>query len=184
MRPGSFRSARHNGGTQQCSLLSTGNPGTNVEQPLALHIPGPADRIREVGVATIYDNVTLFKVGQQQVYKIVHRPAGLYQQHHLPRAFEGTDKLFNGVCPYKILILSSSLQKSVYLFDRAIKYPNRVPVPFHIQHQVLTHNCQSDQSDICFCFHTLRLFNILFFLLWFTCIGQTAHQIPVPPVYP
>ena len=47
------------------------------------------------------------------------------------------------------------VQELIHLGSGAVVGDHRVPVVVHIHDQVLAHDCQTDQSDICRLFHDL-----------------------------
>ena len=102
--------------------------------------------------------VARLEVRQQRFDEVVHGLARLDHQHDLARPLEQLDHLLDRVRADDVLVtLGGVVQELVDLRDGAVEGDHRVAVVGHIQDQVLAHDCQADQSDICRLFHELRL---------------------------
>ncbi len=55
------------------------------------------------------------------------------------------------MCSDKIFTLSPSIYKFVHFFNGTVINGNGIAISFHVQHQVLTHYSQSNQSNVSFC---------------------------------
>ena len=84
-RPCGRRAARHHGRTLEGALFATGDSGPNIQEPLALDICGSANRIWEVAVSTVYDDITWLKNAKELLNVVVYRSTCLYEHHDLSR---------------------------------------------------------------------------------------------------
>ena len=146
--PGFLRAAGHDRGTQQRALFAARDAGADVEEALALTILGPPDRVREVRVAAIDDDVALLQVRDHLVDERVNGATGLDHQHHLAGALQVLDEGAHGLAADDVLALGATLDKIIDLARRAVETGNREPLAFGIQDEVLPHHRQPDYTNI------------------------------------
>ena len=96
VRPGSGRTTRHEGRTIAGTLLAARDARTHEEEALSLELLGTANRIREVGVATIDDNVAGLEEGDELLDEVIDGGTGLDEEDDLAGALELAAELLDG----------------------------------------------------------------------------------------
>ena len=154
--PRRHAAARHHRGAEACAFLAATHARADEHQPFALQVVGAPDGVRKVGIAAVDDQIARFQERQQVLDELVHRLARLDHQHDLARPLQQLHHLFDGVSAQDGgAALGCVVQKLIDLGDRPVEGDHRVSVVVHIHNQVLAHDCQTDQSDICRLFHNL-----------------------------
>ena len=77
------------------TLLTTRNTRADEEEALGLELLGAADGVGVVGVATVDDDVTGLKEGDELLDEVVDGRAGLDEEDDLARALELLAELLN-----------------------------------------------------------------------------------------
>ena len=95
--PGLFVTTRHERGTVAGTLLTTRDTAANETQALLSQVLGAAVTVREVRVATVDDDITLFEVGQEGLDELVDGLASHDEQHDTTRTLKLGAELLNGV---------------------------------------------------------------------------------------
>ena len=98
-------------------------------------------------VAAVDDDVTLLEVGQHLGDERVDRRTGLDHQHHFPRPLEMGTELLDGLRAEELLA-GIGRDEVVDLAHRAIEHRDAVSMVFHVEHKVLAHHGETDQTDI------------------------------------
>lgn len=86
--PSSIATARHEGRTMTCSLLTTGDTRSNEKKALRFTLLCAADGIGVVRVPTIDDDITFLEVGRQLSNKIIDSRSSLHEQDDFAGAFK------------------------------------------------------------------------------------------------
>lgn len=118
--PGRRGPAGHHGGALQRPLLAAGDAGADVQQPLALHVLGPADGVGEVAVAPVDEDVARLQVGDHLLDEVVHRRPGLHHHHDLPGLFQAVRQLPQAVAADDVLPGGPAMDKAVHLLGGAV----------------------------------------------------------------
>ena len=144
--------ARHDGGTQQSAFFTAGNTGADEVDALFSQSFGAADGVGEEAVSAVDEDITLVQVGDQLVDEGVHSGAGLDHHHDAAGGFQIVAQLLDGVAADEFFTGTATVDEVVNLFHGTVVNGTGEAVAFHIEDQVLAHNCETDQTDICF-FH-------------------------------
>jgi hypothetical protein len=116
----------------------------------------PFTSVGEVRIAAVDNQIARFQVGQQRLDEVVHGLACLDHQHDLAGPFQQAHHLFERArADNGFPALGGVVQAFIHLGDRPIVRHHRVAVVVHVHDQVLAHDCQTDQSDVCRLFHDL-----------------------------
>ena len=106
-------------------------------------------------------------MGQQLFNHLIDRSACLNHHHDDTRTLNSFHQFLDRMGRDKILPLAAAVHKTVhYPFltgETTVIYSNGKTFAFHVQSQVLTHNGETYQSDICF-FHVLFYFIFRYFI--------------------
>ncbi len=156
VRPGLLRAAGHDGGAVARPLLAARNARADEQQPLALKILDAPVGVLEERVASVNYNVARFQPRQDFLDQLVHRRAGLDHQHDPARPFEQRRQFGQRMRADDPRPFGFAAQELIHAGGRAVENGHREPVVVHIEHQVLAHDGQSDQSDISLSFHTMQ----------------------------
>ena len=149
-RPGLRRAARHDGRAEQRALLAAGDAGADVEEALVLDVLAAPDRVREVAVAAVDDDVARLEVREDLLDEVVDGLAGLDEHHHLAGALEVRAELLDAVAADELLARAAARDELVHLLDGAVVHRHGEALALHVEDEVLAHHRQSDQSDVCF----------------------------------
>ena len=95
VRPGFGAAAGHNRWPVACAFFAAGYARADKEHALGLDVFGPADRVVEVAVTAIDDDIAFFKVRDYLIDECIHGRAGLNEQHHAAGALQRRYELFN-----------------------------------------------------------------------------------------
>ena len=87
--------------------------------------------------------------------EFIHCGASLDHEHDPARPLEQRDEFRDGMRAEDFGPPGFVLEKGVDLFHRAIKDGHGKTVIVHIEDEILAHDSQSDQSDICLSFHKI-----------------------------
>lgn len=137
--PGLLVATGHERGAISGTLLTTGNTGTDESEALALEVLGAAVGIREVGVSTIDDDVTLAEQRQKSLNPLIDGFASLDKQHNTARRLELVDKLLVVVSANDELVVLGLVGKEVInLANGSVIGADGVVVVGHVQNQILS----------------------------------------------
>ena len=81
------------------TLLTTGDTGTDEQEPLGLELLNATDGIWIVRIATVNDNITLFEVRGELIDEIINCRACFDEENDIARTLELSNKLFDRVSP-------------------------------------------------------------------------------------
>jgi len=135
--PGSNGATGHHGRTVAGTLLTTRDTAADKEEALGLELLGATDGIREVGVASVDDNITGLEEGQDLGNEVVDGRAGLDQHHDLARALQLLAELLDRVSANNLGALGFVGQEVVNLGDGSVVSADGEAVIVHVQDQVL-----------------------------------------------
>jgi len=148
VRPGSSGTSGHEGRTVTGTLLTSRNTGTNEEETLGLELLGAADRVGEVRVSSIDDDVSLLEMGFKLTDEVVDSLSSLDEKDDLSGSLEFGAKLLNGVSTNDGLALGLVVKEVVDLADGTVVGADSESLVSHVEDKVLTHNGKTDESDI------------------------------------
>lgn len=97
--PSSGGTTRHERRAMSGTFLATRDTGTNEQEALCLEFLGAADGVGVMRITTVYDDVTLFKVGFELRDEAVDCRTGFDKEDDLARTLELGDELLDGVRP-------------------------------------------------------------------------------------
>mmetsp|Transcript_1722 Transcript_1722/g.1889 ORF Transcript_1722/g.1889 Transcript_1722/m.1889 type:complete len:461 (-) Transcript_1722:3-1385(-) len=146
--PPLFCSTRHDRRTKKSTFLAPGNTTPNEVDPRFATSFRATVCVIEVGVATIDDNVTLLHEGDQLVNPNVGDFAGHHHQHHLSGRCDLREELFHRVCTNNVLALGSAREEFINFGGSAVVHGHHVTLALEVEHQVLTHHGQPDETDV------------------------------------
>lgn len=120
----------------------------------------PSAGVLEVGVATVDDDIALFEVGQERIYRRVGTLAGLYHDHDAPWAFERGNELLDGLSrqegPLRAVVSHDLLSPAI----SAVEQCNPISVASHVAGKAAAHHGHANDADLsraCFlCRPTVR----------------------------
>lgn len=107
--PSSIATARHEGRTMTCSLLTTGDTRSNKKKTFGFTLLCAADGIRVVRVATIDDDVAFLEVGCQLNNEIIDSISGLHEEDDFAGPLELGHELLDGMSTLDVGALSPKL---------------------------------------------------------------------------
>ncbi|KZV10925.1 hypothetical protein WN66_03024 [Saccharomyces cerevisiae] len=148
MWPSFFRTTWHQRWTVTGTFLTTGDTRTNEKNTLLLQFFVTSIRIWEVRVTTIDDNVTLFQKWDDLVDQSVNWSTSFNQKHDLSRSLQFGDEIFNGSSTDDRFALSFIGQEMVDLGLSSVVSTNSETVVSSVQDQILTHDGQTNQTEI------------------------------------
>ena len=152
-RPRRRRAARHHGRPLERALFAAGHARADVQQALGLHELRAADRVGEVRVAAVDDDVAGLQHLEEIIDHSVDGRAGLYHQEHLARLLQVGGELFERVAADYVLALGAACREGVDLLDRAVVRRDGESLGLHVHDKVLAHDGKTHETDICF-FHS------------------------------
>ena len=121
----------------------------------------------EIGITTVNNHIAGRHVGQQLFNHLIDRSACLNHHHDDTRTLNGFHQFLDRMGRDKILPLATAVHKTVHhpflTGETTVIYSNGKTFAFHVQSQILTHNGETYQSDICF-FHVLFYFIFRYFI--------------------
>ena len=145
--PGRSRSAGHDRGAFARAFLTAGNAGTDeaeaeVAEPLVAALGVGVKR-----VAAIDDDVALVEQRDELLDDRIDGSAGLDHDHDLARCGERLDEFLEAFCAHKFF---ARMGGDEFVGDRgrAVIHRNLEAAGFHIEHKILAHDGQSDQSEV------------------------------------
>ena len=150
VRPRGGRSAGHDRGAEARPLLAARDAGADVEQTFRFDIGGAADRVMVIRVAAVDDHIARLQKRDQLPDEIVDRLPCLNQQHHAARFLQQADQFRKGMGALDPGALRALAEELVHPGESAVEDRHGESMVVHVQHQVLSHNRQADQSDIRF----------------------------------
>ena len=130
------------------AFLSAGDSRTDVQQALALDVCSAPGSVREMGVATIDDDVALIQQGDELVDKIIDCGTGLDHQEHLAGALQGSHEILEAVCAVDILACAAAFDEFVNLGNCTIENTYMEAFALHVEDKVLTHDGKTDKSYV------------------------------------
>ncbi len=147
--PGLGRPAGHDGRSAEGAFFTTGHAGADVELAVAFDVFGAAGGIGIVGVAAVDQDVAFFQQGQELLDELVDGCARLDHQHDFPRTLQGGTQFGKRMRADDFQALAAAVYEIIHLGRGAVEDRDGASAAFHVQHQVLTHDRQADQADIC-----------------------------------
>lgn len=97
VRPGGSGTSGHEGRTVTGTLLTSGNTRSNEEETLVLELLGATNRVGEVRVSSVDDDVSLLEVRFKLTDEVVDSLTSLDEEDDLSGSLEFGAKLFDGV---------------------------------------------------------------------------------------
>jgi len=97
VRPGSSGTSGHEGRTVTGTLLSSRDTRSNEEKTFVLELLGATNRVGEVRVSSIDDDVSLLEMGFKLTDEVVDSLSSLDEEDDLSGSLEFSAKLLNGV---------------------------------------------------------------------------------------
>ena len=156
-RPRRGAAAGHHGRAEARAFLAAGDAGADVEQALALQVLGAADGVGEVRVAAVDDAGRRVRgaAGACSMKSSTGLPALTISMILRGRLRSFTISSIECAPMTLVRPLAASFRNSSTLDDGAVVRDHGVAVVVHVHDQVLAHDCQTDQGDICRLFHDL-----------------------------
>ena len=148
IRPGGRGASGHHGRTLQGTFLAAGDTCADIQEALALHVRGTTRSVRKVGVATVDDDVPRIEDRDELVDKGIDGGSGLDHQEHLARSLERSHEILEGMGAVDIQPLTTAFHEPVNLLDGAVEHADAETLALHVQHEVLAHHGETDQSNI------------------------------------
>ena len=111
-----------------------------------------ASRVAAVGLLFADQALALL----DQALALVDRAAGLNHEHDAARALEQAGKLLNGVRPDNLCAFGFVGHEIVDFRNSAIEYRNLKAVVVHVEDEVLAHDGQANEGDVCVLGHDVR----------------------------
>ena len=149
VRPGIRISTRHDTWTFEGSFFTAGDTGSDVQDSFRREIVRTANRIGELAVATIDDDVALFKERQQTFDHCIDRTSGFDHDHDATWTFQLAAKLFQRMRADDRLAAGSPVDEIVNFGSRTVVNSHGEVVAGHVKDKVFAHHGESNQSDIC-----------------------------------
>ena len=150
VRPGSGTAAGHDGRAFERAFLAAADTSADVQQTFAFDILGAPDCVSEQAVAAVDQDVAGLADGNQLVNQLIHRLAGFDEQDDLARLLQFVRQLLDAVATHDVLALGAAGDELIHLGRRAVERRDGEAFAFHVEHEVLAHHGEADQSDVCF----------------------------------
>src|SRR6185437_2156888 len=99
-------------------------------------------------VAAVDDDVTLFKMRHKVIDHFVDGFPSFYHQHHTTGLLQRFNEFFDGVGAHHLCTFGFVVDEIVYFGYRPIENSHAKSVVIHVQHQILAHHGEADQSNI------------------------------------
>ena len=148
--PGRGGAAGHHGGALQSALFAAGHAGADVELALRFHVLRPPDGVGEVAVAAVDQDVPVLEEGQQLLDHAVHGAAGLHHHEDLAGLGEVRHQLLKAVAADDVLAGGPAVHEGVHLGGGAVEDGHGEALGLHVHDQVLAHDGEADEADVCF----------------------------------
>src|SRR5262249_28074967 len=130
------------------------NSRADEQKSLALQIFRAPDRVGEMRITAIDNQIARLQIWQNVLDEFIHRRAGLHHQHDFARPLEQLRHFFERMrADNRLAPLGGVLEEFIDLRCGAIERDHRVPVVVHIEYEVLAHDGEADQGDISSLFH-------------------------------
>lgn len=97
VRPGLFVTTGHEGGSVTSTLLTTRDTRTDETDTLGGEVLGAAVGVREVGVTTVDDNISLFEVWEDGLNEVIDGLTGHDKEHNATRLLQLGAEFLDGV---------------------------------------------------------------------------------------
>jgi hypothetical protein len=137
VRPCLLVTTRHDGGAVSCTLLASGNTGTDEADVLGSQVFCSAVGVGVVGVAAVNDDVALLGTTLQELLdEVVDGLAGHDEQHHPSGLLELRDEVLDGVGADDGLALGLCLVVSLVLCVGQYRGGTIAQEPFNLGHAV------------------------------------------------
>ena len=104
-----------------------------------------------MAVAAIDDDVAFIEVWQQGLNDLVDHGAGFDHDHDPAGGFQVCAHFLDGMSANDRLAGAAAVNKLVDPARRAVVHRHREAMACHIQDEVLAHDREANQADICFC---------------------------------
>eukprot|EP00754_Rhynchopus_humris_P042950 Rhum_TRINITY_DN286_c0_g1::Rhum_TRINITY_DN286_c0_g1_i1::g.658::m.658 len=149
-RPRVLRTTRHDRRAVPGALLATADAGTDEEQAALGERLRAADRVGEVGVASVDDDVAHLEVRDELVDEVVDGLAGLHHEHDLAGALQAAAHVLRRRGAHDVCdtLRGAVVHELVDLVLRAVPGNHLVAVVGHVQDQVLAHHGHTDEGNV------------------------------------
>jgi len=144
------QAAGHDARAEQGAFLTTGYTGAYEEEAFFFQFFSSANAVREMAVAAIDDDVAFFQIGQQGFDDPVDHGASLDHDHHSAGSFQAGTQFFDGMRADDRLSGAPAADELVNLAGRAVEYRYREAMACHVEDEVLAHDREAYQADVCF----------------------------------
>ena len=148
VRPRGGIAAGHDGRAEARAFLAAGDAGADEENALLGEVFGAAVGVGEERVAAVDDDVALLEMRHDLVDRLVDDVAGLDHEHDAARSLEHRAELRNGMRADDCGAFCLVGEEIVDLRDGSVEDRDLESVVVHVEHQVLAHDREADQSDI------------------------------------
>ena len=135
------------------------------EQALLLDHLGAANRIGEMRVAAVDQDVALVEVRNDLFDERVDRLARLDHDHQLARPGEALAQFLDTVAADDVLVLGPAIDEVIDLAGGPVETSDGEALALHVKDEVFSHHCQSHQSNVCLLAH-------------FVCLLVSDHTFP------
>ena len=129
-------------------LLASRDARADEEKPLLAQLPLPPDRVGEVRVPAVHDDVARVEMGKQLRDRRVDGLAGLHHQHHDARPPKLRGELRERSRADDIRSGRRACQERVGLLGGAVVDGDAVAVVVHVEDEVLAHHREPDEADV------------------------------------
>lgn len=168
--PGLLVTTGHDRGTVTSTLLTTGDTGTDESDTLVGEVLCAAVGVGVVRVTTIDDDITLFgTVVEELLDELVNRLSGHDEHHHAAGLLELGDEVLDVLGSDNGLALCLVLEEVVDLGDGTVVSNDSEAVVGGIEDQVLTHDGQTDKTEVTTVLHWIvvsLLLSIMRMIFW------------------
>src|SRR5690606_24580173 len=125
----------------------SGHARADEAKALRLELASAPDRIREIRVAAVDDDVAGLEEREELLDELIDGRARLHHEHDLAGTFEAGNELFDALRP---LNLSSGVgrEELVDFARREVENGDRIAFVVHVEDEILAHDRESDQTDI------------------------------------
>jgi hypothetical protein len=143
------RAARHDARAVECALLATGDAGADEVEALGADRLLAPDRVVEVGVAAVDDDVARLEQAGQLVDHRVGAFTGLHHDDRGARHTERRDEVFDGFARHEVALAAVLTDELAGALRRAVEHGHHVAFAAgEVPGQVATHDGQADDAYV------------------------------------
>ena len=152
VRPGVGVAAGHDGRPVARAFFAAGDANAEVADALFAQGGNAAVGVGVVAVAAVDNDVAGLQIGQQLGDGLVYGISGAHHQHDDARFCKAVGEFLQAVGAADLCVFGGTLQEGIDFVGAAVVGDDFVAVVVHVEDEVLPHDGEADDADVCF-FH-------------------------------